>query len=491
MVQDRSRRWSALLCVALLCACGGEDPQPGRDTGGGGGEDAARDAGMDVAADAAPDATPDAAPDAMTDAAADASDAPLDAAPDVAPDLGPPPPPDPFAEALALGIDYSCALLVGGEVRCWGRNGDGQLGDGTGAPSVLPVTAQLAEAATSLSASTQVGSPMVCAALESGGAACWGATANGTLGDGSTSSATPVAVTGLPVPAADGAGDPDGVAQVAVGGDHACALLESGKVWCWGLNTDGLLGVGDAAASPTPREVPGLEDAVEVVAGVRFTCARRTGGEVSCWGDAANGRVGSGVDTGTVDAPTDIPQLAGATDLSAGADFACAVVPDGVRCWGSNTSGQLGTGTGELQANAPALVDGLVDPVEVAAGWLHACARQADGEVWCWGGNNLYQLGDGTVSDRPRPVRVRDLEQARALAAGGAHGCAIRASDEEVVCWGRDFDGSLGTPDPRNGRVAPVVFEAPAPDPGGDAGGDAGADVGRDAGGLDAGGDGG
>ena len=112
-----------------------------------------------------------------------------------------------------------------------------------------------------------------------GAVSCWGANADGELGDGTTTNRpTPVPVSGLSA----------GVVAVAAGQKHTCALTSGGAVWCWGNNWYGQLGDGTTTGRPTPVPVSGLSSGVvALAAGMYHTCALTSGGAVVCWGYAA------------------------------------------------------------------------------------------------------------------------------------------------------------------------------------------------------------
>lgn len=133
-------------------------------------------------------------------------------------------------------------------------------------------------------------------------------------------------------------------ANVTVGRGHACALMATGYVWCWGRNDRGQLGYQSATTPGEPRPVPGISTAVQVVAGDLHTCARLTDGTVKCWGANGSGQLGN---ASTVDssAPVAAIGLSGVTDLTAGRAHTCAVANGLVSCWGSNGFGQLGLGS--------------------------------------------------------------------------------------------------------------------------------------------------
>lgn len=123
------------------------------------------------------------------------------------------------------------------------------------------------------------------------------------------------------------------------------------------------------------------------------------------------------------------------------------------QCWGLNYT------------SAPTNIAGISDVVEVAPGYLHTCARKSDGTVWCWGDNTYGQLGDGTNDDSPTPVQVRALSgsgsvpltNAIQIDAGENYACALRA-DHTIWCWGRNFDGQLGSGDNSDRNIARRVL---------------------------------
>jgi hypothetical protein len=272
-------------------------------------------------------------------------------------------------------------------------------------------------------------------------------------------SPNPVAVAGLS----------SGVAAVSAAGDHTCALTAAGGVTCWGGNYQGQLGNGttDFDPHPTPVDVPSLSSGVAALAGGRsHHCALTVAGGVKCWG------AGFGA------TPADVTGLtSGVATIAAGGGHACAIVAatNGLKCWGTNGFGQLGDGTIANQTT-PVDVTGLGSGVAtVAAGYEHTCATTTAGAVTCWGANATGQLGDGAGGNMgdysTAPVDVTGLGSGVvALAAGGgvgfAHTCALTEGGT-VTCWGRDEDGQLGDGTAGSGPcvcyTTPVSFAGPGP----------------------------
>jgi cysteine-rich repeat protein len=327
-------------------------------------------------------------------------------------------------EALDCGDDHSCAITSAGDVRCWGSGASGRLGygnvenigDGPGEMPPSPVDVGGTPVVVG------VGDRHTCVVLDTGETRCWGSNSAGQLGYGNTTTLgdqpgemppPPVNVGGTPI-------------QLALGYDYTCALLDTGKVRCWGRNNLGQLGygntldIGDEPGEMPPPDVnlgPGV--VVELGASVGRNCARFDNGTVRCWGV---GPIGYGTPSGQVGAfPGDMPppilDLAGsAIQLEIGSIHNCVLLAGGnVRCWGSGTNGQLGYGNwndigdqpGEMP---PADVDvgGLV--TRLGLGALHSCALMQSNEVRCWGAGYANghgePLGDDPDEMPPPPVTV-------------------------------------------------------------------------------------
>jgi alpha-tubulin suppressor-like RCC1 family protein len=345
------------------------------------------------------------------------------------------------ASLVTAGHAHSCALLTSGAVKCWGSNDLGQLGDGTQTSSVTPVdTAGLTDAVVLSAAYAHT-----CAVTSAGAAKCWGYNLHGEIGNGSPELfvTTPSTPTGLG----------SGVASVASGNGHSCALLTNGGVQCWGYNAYGQLGDGTTTDRATPVSVSGLSGVTAIAVGRRQSCAITSGGDVLCWGLNTAGQLGVGTQTGpeTCDGiacsrtPVAVPGVSGAASIMSGGFHTCAVTPSGgAKCWGANTNGQVGDGTFETRTS-PVDVAGLTSGVAaIATGGLHTCAITSGGGAKCWGRDADGELGDGATSDSNVPVDVSGLASGVAsLGLGYNHSCAV-LDGGGVRCWGRNQSGQLG-----------------------------------------------
>jgi alpha-tubulin suppressor-like RCC1 family protein len=270
----------------------------------------------------------------------------------------------------------------------------------------------------------------------------------------------------------------------ATGGiDHTCALLHGGRVKCWGFNDDGQLGLGDKVTrGDEPNEMGAAlpfvdlgagEEAKAIASGRQHTCALLQGGRVKCWGWNALSQLGLGDLENRGDNPGEMGDNLPVIDLGAGVMasaivvgdlYACALLGGGkVKCWGNNGSGQLGLGNTENRGDAPGeMGDSLPyvnlgtgeTAVALTAGYVHTCALLDDGDVKCWGHNHRGQLGLGDTQNRGNQagqmgdsLPIVDLGQgvkAEAIFAASFHTCARLIGGESLKCWGFNADGHLG-----------------------------------------------
>jgi|GEM_PF-1659864 len=373
------------------------------------------------------------------------SDTPTKAAP---PTVEPPPPepatpappPHPTAPHLAptharvsATVDHTCAIVRRGSdpthrVKCWGNNTYGELGTadreprtaadkgmGDALPFVeLPGVTELVSIGT--------GSGRSCV-LERGGALwCWGE--GGEQGAPETSPPAPAKVP-LPGP----------VVAFSIGRAHTCAVLDDQSLRCWGRTPLGPLGVPHPVAPSKTLAAIDLGDgvqAVDVTAGSEHNCVLLTSGRVKCFGDGMMGQLGIADTQSRGIAPDQLGDALPFAQL--GDDFTAA---------------------------------------SITAGGLHTCASSTSGEVTCWGGNRVGQLGQGHTDSpgrkpgqspaaAPPPPRTELGSEGTvvALRAGNSHTCALverSAEDNGIKCWGSHPRGARGDDPGEMGDALPFV----------------------------------
>ena len=291
---------------------------------------------------------------------------------------------------------------------------------------------------------------------------CWGYGGDGQLGGATTS--TKVLVPSLIL------GDVR-YRLVSGGRYHGCALTLAGNAQCWGNNSEGRLGDGQA---PTPSSVPSPVIAPNntfptfqaISAGRLHSCAVDLGQQAWCWGSNAQGELGFGT-VGPPDAAaifaTPLVASANVKAIVTGGLHTCAVGTNGAAaCWGYNVAGQLGTSDVTTTGTPTAVVGGLTfrtDPAVIfhspspdfplppgpfiAAGQDHTCGIATDNETYCWGLNENGQLGDASRTNRTIPTSVSGADVFVAVTAGLSHTCALNGSGA-AFCWGDNSHGQLG-----------------------------------------------
>ena len=291
-----------------------------------------------------------------------------------------------LSTSITAGLDHTCVRTASGSLRCWGRNQAGQLGHGDTRnlgddpgeirSELLAVPLGTRRAALATSA----GAAHTCAILDGGTLKCWGN--GGVLGDGAnTTRGDEPGEMGDALPAA-ALGSGHTATAVTGGSGHGCAVDDAAGLWCWGNGFQGQLGTGSVSIyfSPVPVSL-GTGRTVETVsAGDNHTCALLDDGRLKCWGLGGSGRLGitvPGANANAGDAPGEMGDALPAVDLgtgrtaiavSAGSRHTCALLDDAtVKCWGDNQYGQLGLGDTDDRGDTPGEMGDALAIVPVTA----------------------------------------------------------------------------------------------------------------------------
>jgi alpha-tubulin suppressor-like RCC1 family protein/chitodextrinase len=353
------------------------------------------------------------------------------------------------AVGLPVGINApATSAATAGTPWTWGSNGLGQLGDGSTTPRKAGPVPGLTNVV-----SVSGGRDHVLALTSDGAVYAWGSNDQGEIGDGTTTNRlTPFHVLGLP-----------NIIAVSAGHYHSMALAGDGTIWAWGSNSAGQLGDGTKTIRKSPVKVSGITDAVAIAAGRDMSYAIRANGTAWAWGLNTNGELGDGTTTTRLTPVQVGASTAGFTnvvEIVGGRDHGLARLADGsVWAWGWNLYGQLGDGTTTDRTRPVQITTGVS---QIAAGAHHSYALKTNGQVLAWGRNYRAELGDGTKTNRTKPVLVLGVQNAVSIGSGRDHGVAV-ISDGSVRAWGHDLGGQLGdggTADHTSAIVVPGVANA-------------------------------
>ncbi len=381
---------------------------------------------------------------------------------------------------IAAGQDHGC-VVANGQLLCWGYGGGGVLADGnTGIhiTNTATVTASgvigTTNGTTAASGPISVGGGHACG-VANGTLFCWGKNTNGQLGTGNTSD--------LSQPRA-----PSGIAnrvvtKVSAGTSHTCAITD-GTLYCWGLNSNGQLGLGNTTSYTSPQLVGGSlagKRVTDVSAGATGTCAIANG-QAYCWGLNTNQQVGDGTTTQQT-SPTQATGAAGVltgksiTSISMGTSHACAVANADLYCWGNNANGRTGLNTTVGNAN-PTLVSGGTagSPTGpnstrpsvsmVSAGDDFTCAI-INAKVSCWGDNANGRTGLNTaVGNQLIPAVLSGTAgtyYATSISAGTTHACGVingnsSQTNGNLYCWGDMTNGRVGNGGSSGNQLAATLI---------------------------------
>ena len=369
---------------------------------------------------------------------------------------------------VAGGIYHSLALKNDGTVYAWGRNNYGQLGQNSSDSSTHPLPLQVVgeanvgylEGVVDIAA----GAYHSLALKGDGTVYAWGYNGLGQIGDNSTTQRnTPVQVNSV-----GGTSVLDNIISLSAGYYHSLALESDGNVYAWGYNADGQLGNNSTSTNRIPIGVCAtssssgvcdtyLTGITKLAAGQYHSLALLSNGTVWAWGRNDEGEIGDNTeDTDRLVAvqvqdgeqTTSSGYLEGIIDISAGYYGSSAVANNGIVFgWGDNSYGRLGDGT-VTQRNTPVKVKnnvtniGLANIISIRTGYYHSIAVDATGKMFTWGYNSNSQLGIGNTTGYYSPVMPIPLN--KTMIAGSYYHSIVLKDDGTVWAWGGNSEGELG-----------------------------------------------
>ena len=382
---------------------------------------------------------------------------------------------------------HACALAINQQIKCWGRN-NGNLGYGDTeerGDELNEIGDYLPFVPIQDIISVSTGRIVTCAYLSSLQVKCWGGNAFGQLGQESTNiiGNDPNELGDYLPPIDFGTGV--SVSYLHSSYDHSCVITSSNDLKCWGYNESGRLGYGDTASRGnganemgnylTAVDLGTSEKARSITLGEEFTCALLVSGYAKCWGKGTSGQLGQ-EDTFTKGnwvnelgdnlPPIDLGPGLVVSKIFSGYDHNCALFDDQtVKLWGNNDDGQLGIGSTSDKGDDPKEMGTYLSTsnlgtsrtvLEVCLGESHSCMILDNFELKCFGQGDYGQLGYGDNADRgdgsgemgdnlPN-VNVGSGLTSESIHCGKHNTCVI-FNDDSFKCWGINGNGQLGQGD--------------------------------------------
>ena len=342
-----------------------------------------------------------------------------------------------------ISAHHSCAITTSGELQCWGRNSQGEIGNNTTVNQLSPVPIDSGVSYTVVRA----GANHTCGITVSNFLKCWGDNSQGQIGDGTLIDRL--------IPAAVDAGQT--YLDVFLGDSFTCGITTGNKLKCWGDNTYFNLGDGTNIDKISPIVIDSSESySTAAVAGgvvlnsVRTAaCAVTMAGRLKCWGNNS-GQFVTGTSYGFNNI-RDVNQEIKFASVSVGKGSACGInLNQKLYCWGSNLNGEIGD-RGTLARNSAVIVDSkenysmvsVSSDSTMSAPYPHACGITTTGVLKCWGSNQLSKLGDGTSVQKLKPKVIDSGTTYSYVTAGYYNTCAITTAGV-LKCWGENSKGQLG-----------------------------------------------
>lgn len=341
-------------------------------------------------------------------------------------------------KSLSMGVAHSCGI-DNGKLYCWGLNSNMQTGNGDSNGQNVLLPQQIGNSATWESVS--LGDTHTCG-IDDGKLYCWGFNDEGQIGKGSpsfTSEASPLRV-----------GTSSSWQAVAAGGYHTCGI-ESGKLYCWGLDYFGQLGNGAGSADSvgSPQQIGTSTTWQSVAAGLLHTCGINAG-KLYCWGKGGEGQIGDGSSTDITE-PLQIGTSSTWQMVVGGGSHTCGLDAGKLYCWGDDSNGQLGNGAASFATVVtPEQIGSSSAWQTIASGTssLTTCGLNS-GKLYCWGSDSNGHLGNGSASavDVEEPEQIGTSNTWQTISVGAEHSCGI--DNGKLSCWGGNESGQVAVSEKR------------------------------------------
>jgi alpha-tubulin suppressor-like RCC1 family protein len=188
---------------------------------------------------------------------------------------------------------------------------------------------------------------------------------------------------------------------------------------------------------------------IHVTTGAMHSCGVTSDYRAWCWGDNERGQLGVGGTAPSYGVATAVAGGLRFLDVTAGDWHTCGITTDNLLyCWGLDDLGELGTGGGAACSGTvcrrPVAVAGSRRWRQISAGVSHTCAVTTAFQAFCWGDGTFGQIGNGdSLWVNPSPVPVKGGLQFRQVTAGQGYTCALTTTSR-AYCWGRNDTGTLG-----------------------------------------------
>lgn len=236
--------------------------------------------------------------------------------------------------------------------------------------------------------------------------------------------------------------------RISLNEASSCAIQSSGKLYCWGLNQNGAIGLGNLSFVNTPRIVDSNENYVKVRVGKQFGCAITTLGKLKCFGDNTYGQAGNGSNLPQT-TPAIIDDGTNYSDISVSSFIGCGITTSAtLKCWGFNTYGAVGTVPYDNNLQEPKVAVPTLVPIGqsvrlVKTETTHSCAISTNNDLYCWGMNRYIGINQASgVSGTP--IHVDAGYKYLDIAVGNSTTCGITTT-HLLRCWGDGASNGSGS----------------------------------------------